>query len=190
MAFKARDDRHKLHAHVQSHLLPVISCDFCFTSRTDEGGADVQKLVCLVICDRDTRLIQAVPVPKKGGESVEMLVSAIVRFIAYLGYENCILRSDGEPTQVAIKSRVQKVRLKMGLRTQLEDSPKGDHQANGLIEQALQSIRHQACILLSQLERGANISVETKHCLHAWAFVHASFFAQPLSRECEWYHGL
>ena len=176
ISFKAREDKH-LVKRDSEHGLPVVSMNFNFTARGNlpKEATEDKALICLIITDRDTKLVQAVPTPAKGGLATEMLAAAVVRFMAFLGYSNCILKCDNEVSLTSLQKRIQKIRLQIGCRTQLQTIPTGESQANGQVEQAGQAIRYQACILLSQLEEGCKMKIPTGHPLHGWAFVHASF---------------
>ena len=85
------------------------------------------------------------------------------------------MKCDNEVSLTSLQKRIQKIRLQIGRRTQLQTIPTGESQANGQVEQAGQAVRYQACILLSQLEEGCKMKIPAGHPLHGWAFVHASF---------------
>ena len=119
--------------------MPTISFDFCFTSR----GRTDEKLVCLVVHDKQTGYVDAIPTPAKGGPRWKSyLVGELCKFISFMGYEAVILKSDGELGYLS--SAVQRARLSEGLRTVQAFTAKNDHQANGAVEQAVQSLRQQA----------------------------------------------
>ena len=92
------------------------------------------------------------------------------------------MKCDNEVSLTSLQKRIQKIRLQIGCRTQLQTIPIGESQANGQVEQAGQAIRYQACILLSQLEDGCKMKIPTGHPLHGWAFVcmQVSFIADTM----------
>ena len=102
------------------------------------------------------------------------LVQEVCRFMSFLGYSELIFKTDGEPS-VTLQQKVQEYRLKLGTRTVLQSSARGDHQSNGAIENAARTVRDQANICLKQLEDLAVVKVQTFDCLHGWAFLHAAW---------------
>ena len=94
----------------------------------------------LVMVDRKSSGICASVVPKKGVGG-GFAVKQVHRDIRKFGHRHKItLRSDGEP---AIKSLFEKVANIRAAETLLENSPVGDSQANGQIENGVQRIENQ-----------------------------------------------
>ena len=172
VAHKARSDKHHK-ATGLSRGTSGISMDFSFTGR-DEGSAE--KLTVLNLCDRDTKLVDAIPVTNKGGvASVNYMVAEICRFSNLLGHGDISLRSDGEPAMQHLQNKVQEARLKMNLKTKPELTETGDHKSNGRAEQTCQAIRQMAGILLEDYEDKVKTHVATGHPLHSWSFRHAAW---------------
>ena len=85
----------------------VISYDYGFCSRMDDGS-DKLPLPCLVMHDRDTRLLGVIPTLQKGGKHLQYVVTEFVRFIMHTQHRELALRSDLEPTNLAILDGVRK----------------------------------------------------------------------------------
>ena len=178
---KSRVDRHE-RSEDSSRALPQVSADFCYTSRDPEkAGLGVKadskavKLCCLVLHDRDSKMVHAIPTPMKGGKWMDTLVAEVCRFLSFLGYTEVIFKTDGEPTPLLLQQKVQQQRLKYGARTVLQNSPRGDHQANGAVENAVQSIRQQCNIFLAELEDRLKCKVGTHDAIHSWAWMHSAW---------------
>ena len=102
--------------------------DYCFLGSEGEDTVASQ-----VTRDRRTRMIFAHVVPKKGF-SHEHGATELIKDIAKLGYNEIILKCDGEP---ALKTIEEEVRRQRSEKTILENSPVGDSRANGAAERAV-----------------------------------------------------
>ena len=157
--------------------VPLVAMDFSFTSREKD---EAKKLTVLVLRDKDSGTIDCIPVRGKGGAQVtKYLVTEVRRLLNMLGHTDVVLKSDGEPTMIGLQSKIQETRARLGLRTQLwtqlQQAPKGDHQANGMVEQTVQITRLHAGVLLEQYEQKSGCLVSTEHPLHSWCFRHAAW---------------
>ena len=74
--------------------------------------------------------------PRKGNDAQS--VERVFRMIDGLGYDEMILKSDQEPSIMAIKRDV-KGRLRGTIKT--EESPVGEHQSNGEVENGVQRVQ-------------------------------------------------
>ena len=95
----------------------MVSFDLCYTSRSEE---DKDKLMCLILHDRQSKIVEAIPVKHKGGpEWNRFLVSKICRFLNYLGHHEVTLhseptlKSDPEPSLVNLQRAAQTARSQM-----------------------------------------------------------------------------
>ena len=171
VAHKARDAKHSKSTSVKG--VPLVAMDFSFTSREKD---EAKKLTVLVLRDKDSGTIDCIPVRGKGGAQVtKYLVTEVCRLLNMLGHTDVVLKSDGEPTMIGLQSKIQETRARLGLRTQLQQAPKGDHQANGMVEQTVQITRLHAGVLLEQYEQKSGCLVSTEHPLHSWCFRHAAW---------------
>ena len=116
--------------------------------------------------------------PSKGGhEALKYATAEICRFLNVLGHTEVTLKSDGEPTCMALKASIKAYRAKLGLRTHLEQPQAGDHQSVPA-EQAIEGLRQLAGTLLGEYEKMAGVSVSSLHPLHGWAWRHAGWLQQ------------
>ncbi len=81
-------------------------------------------------------MIMASVVPNKGLR--EYAVEVFRRFVGQLGYKKAILKSDNEPAILSLK---EAVRRETSLEIVMEESFVGDHQANGIAENAVREAR-------------------------------------------------
>eukprot|EP00435_Cladocopium_sp_Y103_P049904 s97_g15.t1 len=102
--YRARQDKHVPSTHEHSGH-SVISYDFGYCARMP--GED-DKQTCLVLKDRDTQLIHVIPTVQKGGKSLQYLVTEFARFIMATQHKEVALRSDLEPSNLAILDAVKK----------------------------------------------------------------------------------
>ncbi|CAE7730403.1 RE2 [Symbiodinium sp. CCMP2592] len=166
---RARSDRHERHP-VGDREHATICFDFAYTSRPETPE---QKLVCLVASCNFTGANQAWPVPAKGGNlQLRYMTSELTEVT---------LRSDPEPVCLSLQKLVQAQRLRLGLRTHLEQSEPDDHAANAA-EPAVETLRQLTNTLLSEFESRAGVKVASLDAMHAWAWRHASFIQQRFTR--------
>jgi hypothetical protein len=65
--------------------------------------------------DRDTRLLGAIPTAQKGGKYLQYVITEFVRFIMHTQHKEVALRSDPEPTNLAILDGVRKTCRGLGI---------------------------------------------------------------------------
>ena len=171
-AYRARADKH-LQARPESRENSTVAFDFCFTERAT--GVKGDKLVVLIMKDVHTHAIAAIPTPAKGGSiAYRYLVHEAVKFLNFCGSNPVTLKSDSEPACLALQQGIKDLRARVKLATILEQTEKGDHQANPA-EQAVDQIRQLTGAILAELEDKANCKVSTMSPLHAWCWRHASW---------------
>ena len=159
--YRARQDKHVVSDHSHSGH-SVLSYDFGYCSRMP-GGAD--KLTCLVLKDRGTQLVHVVTTLQKSGKSLQYLVTEFVRFVMHTGHRELALRSDLEPSNLAILDAVHH-----------EPVPVGSYESNGAAEATLQHIRLRAGMWVQQIENqcaGGKTIFPCNHPLFAWALLHS-----------------
>ena len=179
MAHRARQDQHASVADHEGSSAATISIDYGFLSRS--GESDRNKLTVLFAHDRHSKAVCAIPTPRKGGQAaLSFMTTELSRFILWLGYPEIRLRSDNENSVVAVVDSVRKVLRNLGVEVHKDSVPIDAHQANGPVEQALQSVRQLACTLMSQLEVGlgadpGRVLFDTNHPMWQWAICHAAW---------------
>ena len=92
-------------------------------------------------------------------------------FLQGLGYKKIINKSDGEHSIVALKEKAAK---EAGIESISKEAPRGDHQANGMIEAAVREIKAQVRVMKSSLEEKLQMKLGDKHPLLAWLPRHAA----------------
>ena len=164
---------------------PTISMDFCYAGYDQglPGGpvleAEDNKLTCLVLHDSTTSCVHAVPVDRKG--NLGFLCGEVIRFISYLGYGEVILKNDQEPTMLKLQKLVQQTRLRLGLKTILENPPMYSHALNGAVENAVQWIRGLSNTLLFHLRSKSGLAFSHSHPLVAWSWQQAAWLLNHYS---------
>ncbi len=92
----------------------------------------------LVTKDSRTKLVMAKIVPNKG--AVPYAVEVLKKMVEQLGERGIVMRSDSEPAILALK---EAVRRESDVEIVLEEVPVADHQANGLVENAVKNVQGQ-----------------------------------------------
>ena len=85
----------------------------------------------------------------------------VASFLKNLGHRKVVLKSDGEPSVVALKEAAAK---ETGIDWISEESPVGDHQANGLAENACKEVKRQVRVLRSALEEKLSKELNYQCC--------------------------
>ncbi len=109
----------------------------------------------IVVKDDKTKLVMAKVVPSTGLQ--EYAVDAVRKFVEQLGYNKIIMKSDSEPAILALK---EAVRRETSVEVVVEESPVGDHQANGVAENAVKNVQGQFRVLKDALESRINKRIE------------------------------
>ena len=162
---KARDKHHKKREYQHNKEIPEIVFDYGFM------GAEGEETIAIQVAkDRRTRMIFAHVVPKKG-ITHEHGAAEMTKDIAKLGYNEVILKCDGEPALKNVQDEVKKQRAQ---KTILENSPVGDSQANGAAERAVQAVAEQVRVLRRGLEQRLGVRLSGKHPVTAWLVEHAA----------------
>ncbi len=148
--------------------VPVVSIDYMFMNQS-QSAKEEKGMPNLVMKDRDTKTVKACTVTSKGVN--DYAVRRLVKAIEELGHKRIIFKSDGENVIIALKKRIKHI---LPLRFVLEESPVGDHQANGEIEMANQQVQGQLRIMKSGFESRIITTLEGTHPLTPSLLIHAS----------------
>ena len=167
-------------AHYESkadiwYSTPTVSTDYMYL-----GGEDEDSLPILAKVHHATKWRTARVVPSKG--PVEEVVAKEAAEISRWGLSRFIYKSDGEPALVALKRAVRQ-RLsaeadepsRAATEIMLEESPVGDHKANGVIERAVLSIGGQVRTLKLAVEGSFNIKLPPHSPIMHWLIPWAAF---------------
>ena len=172
--YRSRQDPHPASEHERvGHS--VISFDIGFCTRMAD---EVDKQMCLFVHDRDTKMMAAIPTMQKGGRFLQHMVTEVVRFIVATQHFEVGLRSDREPSMLALQDAIKKACRNLGIVCHDEMGPVGDHQTNGAAEVTVQQLRARAGILVQQIEDKVAMGRKIFGCNHpvyCWALVHAGW---------------
>ena len=89
------------------------------------------------------------------------------------GHNDCLFKSDQEPSMSALHNAL--VKLRRPLKLIPENSPKGESQSNGKIERGNRTAKGQfRCILFASEER-FGVQVDLGHPIVAWMVQHSGY---------------
>ena len=141
--------------------LPVIASDYTFMSQS--GAEDSRAKPILVVKDSRTSSVAATFVDAKG--PTPYAVKYFTNFLKSLGYKRVVMQSDGEPSIVALKTAAADA---AGVECVPRESPVGEHQANGLVENACKEIKRQVRVARSALEEKVGRPLSDSDPVLAW----------------------
>ena len=152
-----------------THHYPIVSMDYAYigssteddekmwaeTRRRSEKGEEAAEdetpegsICALIIHDSRSGGIYGIHVDRKG---VNARVQAkALEVLNTLGYRRIVLKSDQEPSMIAMRRAVQQT-WEMGEIT-MEDSPAYDPKSNGAVERSVRTIKEQIRTMKSDLE--------------------------------------
>ena len=143
------------------NLVPTIVLDYAFMSRSDEDDERLRPI--LVMKDERTQMVAATFVDSKGATPYAVKFAAA--FLKNLGYRKVVMKSDGEHSIVALKEAAAR---EAAIESVPEESPVGDHQANGLAENAIREVKRQIRVLRSALEESIGRVLSDEDPVLAW----------------------
>ena len=123
----------------------------------------------IMMKDSESKMKLARVVPKKGVDPYA--VDRIKRDIEQMGYKNIIFKSDQENSIKALK---QAVRDTTSVEILMEESPVGEHQANGSIENAINDIKSQFRTLKDAMDTRYQHKYDGNHSSIPWLIKHAA----------------
>ena len=160
---KANNQGHSISASGSHESeVPIVSIDYAFVNEDGEDrkirkererrgeekeAGEVKSMPMIVIHDSKSKYVAAEIVPEKGVN--EYAVRRIAQIINRLGYRRVIIKSDQEASIVALKGAVKR---EIELEVSFEESPVGEHQSNGAIENAIKRIQGQIRTVRDALE--------------------------------------
>ena len=180
---RARQDAHVKSSHEQAGH-SVVSYDFCFCTRMP--GEDDKQTV-LVLHDRGTKLVHAIPTLQKGGRQLQYLVTEFVRFIMHTQHKEVAIRSDLEPSNLALADGIRRTCRGLGIVVHHEPIVKREHQSVGAAESTLQQLRLKAGMLICQIEHEVaadRLLFPCTHPLFGWALLHAAWLHNRFVVNC------
>ena len=145
---------------------PTIAADYCFMGDDQEE----QKLTILVARDSKTGSACSTVVENEGG-SCAWGVKRVTNFVDGLGYGKVMFKSDNENSITDVWNAV---RIARTAPTIPENSPKGESQANGIAERAVQDIEGLLRTFKSALERRIGVRIKPSDSIMPWMVEHCS----------------
>ena len=135
--------------------------------RTAEGVT----LPTLVGIDYNTEWISAYMVSKKGFDKYALF--CVVRDIEQSGYNRMILKSDQENSMTDIINAVKREGAE-DIDVMTEKSPVGEHQSNGEVERAIQSVQELMRVMKLALQSRYKSRIRGDHPILPWLVRHAA----------------
>ena len=124
--------------------VPVVGLDFFFIGDDMSDGT----VPAVAMRDNRSKFLCGHMIPGKGMD-MEWTAQRVSTDIDNLGYRRISLRSDQEPAIIAL---LEKVKRLCSTEVVLETAPKGDKNANGIAERAVQAVEGQLRTLKLELE--------------------------------------
>ena len=156
--------------------------DYCFPSGAgikprnlhEKAAVVTGGMTVLVMRDRDTKMMLATVVPRKGTKG-EFAARRSAAFCSEVGYSGAsmIMRSDQEPAIVALVGDIALRRAPA--KTIIEQSPVGSSQSNGIVERAIQSYEGLLRTLRGNLEERWDAVIPDGHAVWSWMSEYCAF---------------
>jgi len=147
--------------------VPEVGMDYGFMSRK----GDKTQMTVLVTKDRDTKVIMANVVLRKGS-GMEETVDQGTKNIRRLGHNGRMgIKVDNEPALIDLRNSLMRKREEPTVPIQ---PPKGESQSNGAIENAVRLVKEMIRVHTIALERKIDGTVPTHHPVMSWIVEHAA----------------
>ena len=164
---KGREDAHARSSEDENPGLPVISMDYNELDDKTESRSNKT----LIIKDEESGAVLQYKVKCKGPKD-EWVIKKLVRDIEELGRTDIRLKTDGEPSIVALQSKVIENRK---ARTLPINPPAYNPQANGSCEKAARDVTEQTRALKLGLEARLGVEISDDDKIMEWIYIHAPF---------------
>ena len=160
---KGHGQPHRTAPEEDDTAVPTIMSDYGFM-----GQDDGKCLPILCIKDRRTKRVAATFLEAKGNTPYGQ--KFFENFLLSTGYKRVINKSDGEPAMVSLKTKAIE---SAGIEGVPQESPVGDHQANGEAEAAVRDLKRQVRVLKISLESKLGLQLKDDDPVLAWMPRHA-----------------
>ena len=147
---------------------PVVSINYMYMTDNQKEGEE-KGMPIIVLKDRKTRVIRARLVPRKGVNGYA--VKVVSGILESLGHSKIILKSDQEPSILALKDAV---RSENRADIVMEESPEYESRSNGEVERAIQTVQGQIRTMKDRLESRYGQRISGEHPCIPWLIAHAS----------------
>ena len=151
--------------------LPTIRWDYMGPKSKNDKSEKIESLPILVGVD-GLKWKCAHMVPSKGLDP--HAIKMIVREVKLSGYSRMILKSDQEPSILAL---LEAVKRELGEACEIvpEQSPVGEHQSNGQVENAIRIVQAQVRTMRIGLQSRYRRRIKADHPIMPWLIHHAAF---------------
>ena len=154
--------RHACIKREEHQEFSTVSIDYAFmTSEGDGEDEDQLGMPILVMHDRQSGKVNSNVVPAKGVNPYAVM--RCVQNIKLLGYYKLLLKSDQEPAIVAFREAVKIALADEKIEVMPEESPVGESQANGEVENAVRMIKAQVRKMRLSLESRYRVKLRENH---------------------------
>ena len=148
--------------------VPTIGLDYMYM-HSEQEKEEEKGMPIVLAKDSKTKMIMARVVPGKGVDSYA--VETVKKMVERLGHKKIIMKSDNAPAILALK---EAVRRESDVEIVMEEVPAGDHQANGLAENAVENVQDQFRVIKNALESRHGRRVDGEHPVVPWMVMHAA----------------
>ena len=168
VAARATEDPHyRATVDEKAEGKPQVCADYCQIGDDIEDKTDKQE--CLVARDKWTKMMHACIAEVKGNED-DNTAKQLSNFIMNTGYHELELKTDGEPSLVAVAKRTQEI-TKVNII--LKNPAAYDPQANGMAERAVREFKEQFRAVKIAIERMIKTKIQKKAPILHWMVLHA-----------------
>ena len=165
--------RHACIKREEQQEYSTVSIDYAFmTSDGDAEDEDQLGMPILVMHDRQSGKVNSNVVPSKGVNPYAVI--KCVQNIKLLGYYRLHLKSDQEPAIVALREAVKAALADEKIEVMPEESPLGESQANGEVENSVRMIKAQVRKLRLSLESRYKVKLREDHPIIPWLVAEAA----------------
>ena len=154
-------------------VLPVVAMDLGFLKRLE---AD-KNIPFIVARDTKTKITFAHLLEGKSttAEAYSAYVcTSLLNDLRFLDYKKVILKSDQERSMKALQERIRQMRTASNEQTLVENSPVGESQSNGFVEEAIKDVEEMVGTLLISLEEKIDARLPQESPIIAWCIEYAA----------------
>ena len=154
-------------------VVPVVAMDLGFLKRLE---AD-RNIPFIVARDTKTKITFAHLLEGKSttAEPYSAYVcTSLLNDLRFLDYKKVILKSDQERSMKALQERIRQMRTASNEQTLVENSPVGESQSNGFVEEAIKDVEEMVGTLLISLEEKIDGRLPQESPIIAWCIEYAA----------------
>ena len=169
------DNVHHRKSEKDDQQAPTISIDYMWMAGEGRGGEEVEGKdkgnPIMVIYDRKSKWRAGIVIHRKGNEPYS--IKRAGEEIRKLGYRKIIIKTDQESSIMALKQAVIR-ELQQEVEVLSEESPVGEHQSNGEVENAVKRVQGQVRVTKDSTEAKYQTKMRGDHHAIPWMIEHAA----------------